>query len=298
MKRFLSILAILSLFTCSIFAQHEEYGIASYYSDAFHGKPVASGELYNKDDKTAAHKSLPFGTMIKVTRLDNKKSVQVRVNDRGPHISGRIVDISRAAAEALDLVKDGTAKVVIEIVNQNSNQDPAVNTKPIDNNPTTTKTEPASKQGTTKTTNSAPSDKETSNSKKKEDKAKSNADKKKKTTPVEVTKPGVLVNANDYTSADLYQVSLTRPEKKGFGVQVAAFSSQDALFRRISELQAEWFSNIMVNVEQNAKNETQYKIILGPFPDNDAANVYKENLKKNKKMDGFVIDLSKLQTGK
>ena len=80
---------LLNLFlTTALMAQDDEFGIASYYSDLFQGKPTASGELYDKAQLTAAHKTLPFGTLVKVTRLDNNKSVQVRVNDRGPFISG------------------------------------------------------------------------------------------------------------------------------------------------------------------------------------------------------------------
>ena len=79
----------------------QEYGSASYYSDKFQGRKTASGDLYDKNKFTGAHKSLEFGTQVKVTRLDNKKSVTIRINDRGPYIKGRVVDVSRAAAEKL-----------------------------------------------------------------------------------------------------------------------------------------------------------------------------------------------------
>ena len=96
-------LVILGLFLCvSLCASaQEEFGIASYYADAFHGRKTASGTLYHKDKLTAAHKDLPFGTVIKVTRLDNKSSVKVTVNDRGPYIKGRIVDLSKAGISAV-----------------------------------------------------------------------------------------------------------------------------------------------------------------------------------------------------
>lgn len=91
-------------------------GLASYYHNKFHGKKTASGEVYDKNKLTAAHRTLPFGTMIKVTRLDNKQSVIVRINDRGPFKKGRIVDLSRKAAKKIDLIKAGIAKVEIEII--------------------------------------------------------------------------------------------------------------------------------------------------------------------------------------
>jgi len=92
-------------------------GMCAFYADSLQGKPVASGEKYDKNALTAAHRTLPFGTMVKVTNVKNQKSVVVRINDRGPHGKNkRILDVTRAAAEQLDLIKDGTAEVTIEVV--------------------------------------------------------------------------------------------------------------------------------------------------------------------------------------
>ena len=91
-------------------------GLASYYNDEFHGDPTASGELYDRNELTAAHREYPFGTLVRVTNLDNDKSVVVRINDRGPHQRERIIDISGRAARELDLVRMGVAKVKIEVV--------------------------------------------------------------------------------------------------------------------------------------------------------------------------------------
>ena len=94
-----------------------ETGIAIFYSDAMQGKAVASGEKYDKDALTAAHRTLPLGTMVKVTNLKNNKSVVVKVNDRGPHGSNtRIIDLSRRAAQELDMIQDGKAQVRVELV--------------------------------------------------------------------------------------------------------------------------------------------------------------------------------------
>ena len=93
-----------------------ETGIAIFYSDAMQGKAVASGEKYDKDALTAAHRTLPLGTMVKVTNLKNNKSVVVKVNDRGPHGSNkRIIDLSRRAAQELDMIQDGKAQVRVEL---------------------------------------------------------------------------------------------------------------------------------------------------------------------------------------
>jgi rare lipoprotein A len=91
-------------------------GIASWYGDQFHGRPTSSGELYDMNDLTAAHRTLPMPSFIKVTNLDNDKSVVLRVNDRGPYHSNRIIDVSRKGAEALGFIGRGTAKVRLERV--------------------------------------------------------------------------------------------------------------------------------------------------------------------------------------
>jgi len=92
-----------------------EEGAASYYADSLDGNPTASGEPYDKDDLTAAHRTLAFDTMVKVTNLDNGKTVVVRINDRGPHSKSRIIDVSGAAAKQLDLIDTGTAEVRVEV---------------------------------------------------------------------------------------------------------------------------------------------------------------------------------------
>jgi len=91
-------------------------GIASWYGPDFHGKNTSSKEIYNMYDLTAAHRSLPFGTYVMVTNLNNGKSVTVRINDRGPFVKNRIIDLSYAAAMAVDMIETGTAPVRLEIL--------------------------------------------------------------------------------------------------------------------------------------------------------------------------------------
>jgi rare lipoprotein A len=90
-----------------------EEGTASYYGDSLDGNPTASGEPYDKDAMTAAHRTLPFGTKVSVINLANQKVAVVRINDRGPHAKSRIIDVSGAAAKKLGLLDSGTAKVRI-----------------------------------------------------------------------------------------------------------------------------------------------------------------------------------------
>jgi rare lipoprotein A len=91
-------------------------GQASWYGKAFAGKPTASGEIFNHELLTAAHQSLPLGTKVKVTNVTNGKSVEVKVNDRGPYVGGRIIDLSRAAARALGMIEDGLTEVRLETI--------------------------------------------------------------------------------------------------------------------------------------------------------------------------------------
>lgn len=94
----------------------KQTGKASYYADKFEGKLTASGDKYKHNKFTAAHRTLPFGTRIKVTNLQNQNSVIVKINDRGPYVKGRILDLSRSAAEKLDFIHKGLTEVTIEVV--------------------------------------------------------------------------------------------------------------------------------------------------------------------------------------
>ncbi|NQS97554.1 MAG: septal ring lytic transglycosylase RlpA family protein [candidate division Zixibacteria bacterium] len=91
-------------------------GIASYYDKGFAGKPTASGEIFNPNAMTAAHKTYSFGTKVRVVNLKNNKTVVVRINDRGPFVKGRIIDLSRGAAEKIGMVNDGVTRVRIEVL--------------------------------------------------------------------------------------------------------------------------------------------------------------------------------------
>jgi rare lipoprotein A len=114
MKSFFQ-LALIALITGTSLAQTQS-GKASFYADKFEGRPTASGEKYKHSKLTAAHKTLPFGTKVKVTNQSNKKTVEVVINDRGPYVEGRIIDLSKSAAEKLDFITQGLADVTIEVI--------------------------------------------------------------------------------------------------------------------------------------------------------------------------------------
>jgi len=118
-------LVFLVAIVITFFYQHSlgnETGLASYYSNKLHGRKTASGQIYDRNKMTAAHRSLPFGTVIEVTNLSNQKKVIVKINDRGPFIKNRIVDLSYSAAKKLGIISKGIAKVSIRELKKNSEQ--------------------------------------------------------------------------------------------------------------------------------------------------------------------------------
>jgi rare lipoprotein A len=115
----LNLILLILVFVMNVRAHAEavmEEGEASYYADSLHGNKTASGEPYDKDALTAAHRSLPFGTRVRVTYPKTGKSVEVVINDRGPHAKGRIIDLSAAAARSLGLIEDGHGAVKLRVV--------------------------------------------------------------------------------------------------------------------------------------------------------------------------------------
>lgn len=125
MKRFF--LFLLIFLSCVVNAKdsikHELNGKASYYGSQYkETRLTANGEKFNKNNYTGAHKTLPFGTIVKVTNKKNNKTIKVRINDRGPFVKGRVIDITPIAAKELDFIKDGIAEVELEVVNHPTNK--------------------------------------------------------------------------------------------------------------------------------------------------------------------------------
>lgn len=112
MKR--SLLIIFALIAIFKVSAYEQIGIASWYGGKFQGRQTANGEIFDTNGFTAAHKELPFNTIVTVTNMENGNSVNVRINDRGPYVGDRVIDLSFAAARTLDMINSGTANVRIE----------------------------------------------------------------------------------------------------------------------------------------------------------------------------------------
>ena len=300
-----SFLLIFFFSVFSVMAQEAEYGMASYYGDEFHGGETASGERYDKDELTAAHKTLPFGTRVRVTRLDTKKFVDVRINDKGPYLKGRIIDLSGKAASTLGMRADGVAEVKVDILGKGGKvitKDKKTNTASTATTSTTTKTK---KSSTSKPipprvipkATEVPSEVFTPKGKDKKVTKKSTT--KKSTTKSKArtvsNKPAAeedfkLVTTKNLKSYGLYKIELASPKNPGYGVQIASLSNYANVLKQVATLQGKWFKNILMSIEPGPANEPLYKVILGPFPDQETAESYKRHAKK-KGVKGFVVSL-------
>jgi len=114
-------IGLIFIFFCFSLFSYEEEGIASWYGPDFHGKKTSNGEIFNTNDFTAAHRTLPFGTIVKVVSLENNKEITVRINDRGPFAKDRIIDLSHAAANEIGALKDGTMHVKLVVLEEGTN---------------------------------------------------------------------------------------------------------------------------------------------------------------------------------
>lgn len=220
------------------------------YKDSDHGKETVFKEKYDKNALTGAHKTLPLGTRVKVTNLENGKSVTVRINDRGAFVKGNVIDLSRKAAETIGMKAEDKTKVRLEVLNEKE--------QPV-----------------------AVDDKGQRTDKPKTEKPAKEPAKPAKAEPenVDVMRPG-----------GLFKISVLSIEKKGWGVQVGNFKTYEAMMSSVASLQEKWFKNVLVLMGGTEK-EPQYKVVLGPFPDEATAQSYQQNIKKKHNIDGFVIDI-------
>jgi rare lipoprotein A len=262
----------------------DEYGVASYYGDEFHGRKTASGEKYNKNELTCAHKTYPFGTKIRVSRLDNKKSVIVRVNDRGPFIKGYVVDLSKKAAQEIGMVEDGIVKVKIELVEKKSKDSDDDEVKPEERS---TESTAKGEETTTKSSASVP-DVEAPKPAKTSKKAT-----KKKEEPIEVEKEEAkLATAKNYKSDDLYQIELKKPEKKGYVVQISIISNYENVLKEVAKLQGNWEGKVLMEVDAGEDDtKTTYKLLLGPFEEKKSAEKNQRLAVKKGFKKCFVVEL-------
>jgi rare lipoprotein A len=270
-----TILLIFALFSCfNIDAQagFEEIGKVSYYADKFHGKKTASGQLYDKEDLTCAHKTLPFGTLLRVTNLKSGNSAIVRVNDRGPFGHGRILDVSRAAAEGLDMFRSGEIEAKLEVVNIEDL--PIAKTFPVGDPlpPAPVKEEivllakaekPSRKDPTTTIKAPAPV-----------------VIPDNIAAPVQTPQAGELITGVTYKKEGTYRIELREPTPAGgYVVQVASLSNLEGSFKEIARLQQQAPGQVLV-ITDDGKNGQVFKLAVGPFEDKSDATKMKDKLAK------------------
>lgn len=281
------------LFSAALYSQQIQEGIAAVYDDSFHGKETRYGVKYDKRELTCAHNIHPFGSQLRVTRLDNKRSVVVRVNDEGPFIKGRLIDLSRLAGDRLGIVGSEEVMVRVELIKR-PDTDPAPTTPtpgvkevpasiPRDTPPTTPK-----QMDTPSSTMPNPPP---ATERQPVASVETVSDFSARTVTTAV--PQAKLVGNDYTKHGLYQVQLRKPARQGWGVQVSSISNSDYVFQELSNLQAKSFDNILISVEKDDLGKTLYKFILGPFDTEEKARSYLANVKKRYKMAGFVVNLAR-----
>ena len=278
----------------------EEFGMASYYHESFDGNETAYGKIYDKDKFTAAHLQHPLGTKLRVTRLDNNKSVVVTVNDKGPYKRGRIIDLSTVAAKRLNMIDDGVTQVKVEVVDRpKGEKEPS---KKKTSNTRQGSDERPESYGNTSTRRITTADerRSTERSKKPAQERSTAASSQKRQSTSAAGKGDKKEEAQyelvgkTYQKYGLYKIALFKPEQEGFAVQVASLTNYENVFQQVADLQTKWFDNILISIEEGRLAPT-YKIMLGPFEEEAAAKNYRKNLMKKHNIKGFVVDLSTIE---
>ena len=254
----------------------QEKGFAINYKESDASRVTSSSELYDPSKLTAAHNTLPFGTMVNVTRLDNGMSVIVKINDRGPFIPNRILAISKAAAAKIGLKKYEKVNVQLTILPKKEIAEPLIE-KP-EKKPDIPFYQPGSTKTETKETEAL----------------------QLRLTPVEGTKTQqntgtessiVSPLVSESLKPGLYQIQLNRLPEKGFAIQVGSFQNVSVLWNEISKLHNAWFKQIMVQSKEGINGLILHKLLLGPFSTREKASSYKENLKEKYGIEGFIVPL-------
>lgn len=243
MVKIIVIFNLLVLSFC-VSAQITETGLASFYDDKFQGRVTASGELFDHNKLTAAHRTFPFGTIVKVVNLENKKELEIRINDRGPFVNNRLIDVSAKAAKELGFYAKGTTKVRIEVLKLGV-ETPANNSTLTEN-----KTEPKTEIKTGKVIeNQTPS-------------------------TVADTKSTIASEALEY-----YRLESERVTPAGFAIQIASYQEAANLMKLCSELKSKMAANILVQVSEN-QDKKVYRVMVGPFENRAQAEEWQSKLSR------------------
>ncbi len=297
--RSFSIAAAIICFS-SLNAQIIETGVTHFYADYLEGQKTAAGEVFQQRLFTAAHRTLPFGTMLKLTRVDNGLSTIVRVNDRGPYATSAVISISKAAALQLDLIRDGYAQVRIEYAGQQPLPQAQRNT-----NEFTART-PGANSGANRTfLPYTPDEGFQPNGQLFEEK------KTTGTNPPEYPKPvasydfnergvtrglgnGRVNLPNQYETTARSPVSaaaLTTQGQSGFGIQLASYKEYSNAARQMKALQEQGLDQLFLLEGTSSAGVKLYRVIHGPFASHEVADQKKAEIRSRFLQDGLVIRL-------
>jgi rare lipoprotein A len=242
--RFLIVLILLASSINYSVAQITEIGLASFYADKFDGRITASGETFDQNKMTAAHRTFPFGTVVKVTNKENNKTVTVTINDRGPFVKDRVIDLSKAAAKKLEFTQKGIAQVKVEVVSLGKSE-VATNTYP----------KPSAQQSAAATPPAQTA-----------------------TTPIVAA--SVNSTPSENTAFEYYKLQSEFIVPTGFGIQIASYQEASNLLKRCDEIRKEVRKDIIIQVGENDGNKV-YRIIIGTFETREAANDFNTTLKRS-----------------
>ncbi len=261
MRAFSAVILIM-VTSVTLFAQsgYVQEGKASFYADKFEGRTTASGERYSHAKSTCAHLSLPFGTLVKVTQISSGESVVVRVNDRGPFVPNRIIDLSRSAAEKLGFISEGVTDVRIEVLDNEGNVLPQTPPSKPKENPETKNPRP--------TTQPQPQHFDKPN-----------------VAPQPQPQPQPSVSS-DY---ELYELNITKQQPGGFTIQIKSYREMENLLRIVDELKSSLKENVRVQVA-TVNGERVYRLMVGKFSTRIEAEKNRDRIAKSYP-DCFVVEL-------
>ena len=292
--------------------KHILEGIASFYSDKYHGRLTANQEVFDQSKVTAAHKTLPFGTWVKVIRQDDNDYIYVRINDRGPFVEGRVIDLSLSAANRLGIIKDGMVPVHLEILTQipldyKGEMNDSIFTAFMSN--TSMDMDKAVKFYTESghihedniiRLTSVPKKIKEQKIKfpKKWTKGQTHHQPKNEWSEENITyRPysnmivadTIPINTREDGRKGTYTMSA---QDIGFGYQVASFQQYSNALKHFQSLKDKGYENVLVVEEHLRPNITVYRVVLGPYPDIYIASDEVKYFEKQKQLKGFVISFT------
>jgi rare lipoprotein A len=259
-------------------------GKASFYADKFEGRVTASGERYTHQKATCAHLSLPFGSLVKVTNLANGSSIVVRVNDRGPFVANRIIDISQSAAEKLGFLNQGLADVRIELLDDqgelqlsqaSGSQAAQTNTTQINqNNVFLKEVEPKSNPPKPDVALVEPNNQ------------KPTATPSIKPTPA----PPASQSVSPLPENELYELKINRTPPSGFTIQIGSYRELVNLLRIADDIRVSLKKEVMVQVATSTSGDKIYRLMVGHFTSRKEAENFRDKASKLYP-DCFIVEL-------